>query len=103
MNLLITPEASRDLDSIFDFIAQDNVASAWKVAEAAQHTFELLVEHPALGRIRNFENHVGIRSIPIRGFEKYLVFYRIEEKAVRIIRILHGARDLSQEFPPPKP
>jgi toxin ParE1/3/4 len=36
----------------------------------------------------------GIRRMPITGFPRHLIFYRAEEKEIRILRVVHGARDL---------
>ena len=40
----------------------------------------------------------GIRRVPISGFRKHLVFYRVEGNDVLILRVLHGARDLESLF-----
>lgn len=36
----------------------------------------------------------GIRRMPIAGFPRHLIFYRAEEEEIRILRVVHGARDL---------
>jgi toxin ParE1/3/4 len=36
----------------------------------------------------------GIRRMPITGFPRHLIFYRVEEDEVEILRVIHGARDL---------
>ena len=36
----------------------------------------------------------GIRRMPITGFPRHLIFYRAEEEEIRILRVIHGARDL---------
>jgi plasmid stabilization system protein ParE len=36
----------------------------------------------------------GIRRMPITGFPRHLIFYRAEKKEIRILRVVHGARDL---------
>ena len=36
----------------------------------------------------------GIRRMPITGFPRHLIFCRAEEKEIRILRVVHGARDL---------
>ena len=38
----------------------------------------------------------GLRVWRVEGFEKHLVFYRTAETIVEIVRVLHGARDLTQ-------
>jgi toxin ParE1/3/4 len=30
----------------------------------------------------------------IAGFPRHLIFYRAEKKEIRILRIIHGARDI---------
>lgn len=39
-----------------------------------------------------------IRRMPIEGFPKHLIFYRAEEAAIIILRVVHGARDLDTLF-----
>lgn len=50
-------------------------------------------DHPALAELRFF---------PISRFNKYIVFYRPDDRGIQIVRILHGARDiasiLAEEF-----
>ncbi len=36
----------------------------------------------------------GVRRMPIAGFPKHLIFYREQEEEIRILRVVHGARDL---------
>ncbi|HWW15869.1 MAG TPA: hypothetical protein VN310_14505 [Candidatus Dormibacteraeota bacterium] len=39
-----------------------------------------------------------MRRMPIAGFPRHLIFYRAEEKEIRILRVVHGARDLESLF-----
>jgi toxin ParE1/3/4 len=36
----------------------------------------------------------GIRRMSIAGFPRHLIFYRAEEGEIRILRVVHGTRDL---------
>jgi plasmid stabilization system protein ParE len=38
----------------------------------------------------------GLRSWPVKGFEEIYIFYVTEGQMVRIIRVLHGKRDLGR-------
>ncbi len=38
---------------------------------------------------------VPLRRRPVKGFERYLIFYHLSDGKVHIIRVLHGARDIS--------
>jgi toxin ParE1/3/4 len=55
---------------------------------------------PEMGVTRDFDSPrlAGIRMFPVRGFDKYLVFYRLSGNAVEIIRVLHSARDVAGLF-----
>lgn len=57
-----------------------------------------LLTMPERGSRCNFQSPElqGMRWIPVSGFPKHIVFYLIvaEERVVRIVHILHGARDL---------
>jgi toxin ParE1/3/4 len=35
-----------------------------------------------------------LRRMPIAGFPRHLIFYRAEKEEIRILRVVHGARDL---------
>ncbi len=52
---------------------------------------------PGLGRPRE-ELQPGLRSF---GVGKFLLFYRRVKGGIRLVRIIHGMRDLPQQFPPP--
>ncbi|MGH9741426.1 MAG: type II toxin-antitoxin system RelE/ParE family toxin, partial [Candidatus Acidiferrum sp.] len=55
---------------------------------------EALGRQPNSGRLRE-ELLPGIRSFP---FGSYLIFYRVVTKAIEIVRVLHGARDIENIF-----
>ncbi len=38
----------------------------------------------------------GLRFLPVRGFEDILIFYVVHPDALRIVRVLHGKRDLKK-------
>jgi toxin ParE1/3/4 len=40
----------------------------------------------------------GLRAVLV---EKYLLFYRVDNRTVSIIRVLHGARDIAAEMVTP--
>ncbi|MBA4147444.1 MAG: type II toxin-antitoxin system RelE/ParE family toxin [Verrucomicrobia bacterium] len=92
------PRAIQDLDEIFIYLGQDNLDAAERFLTEAEKTIHFLKENPELGRPRSFHGQSELRSWAIRGFEDYLIFYRPGERTLQIIRILHGARDLSQQF-----
>jgi toxin ParE1/3/4 len=93
-------KAEEDLDSITDYIASDNLRVARAFRDSIRETCALLLGMPGLGIFRSFGNpkFSDMRFWPLKGFEKYLIFYRITEQHLEVIRVLHGARDLSALF-----
>lgn len=49
--ILITPQASLDLDEIYNFIAQNNPDKALQFFDAARQTFNQLAKTPGIGTI----------------------------------------------------
>jgi toxin ParE1/3/4 len=84
--------AEEDLTEIISFIAADNPIAANSIADKIEKNIELLSENPMIGRIPRDENikNLGYRYIVVHN---YIVFYTIEERAIFIHRILHGARN----------
>jgi toxin ParE1/3/4 len=88
--------AQQDLVDHFAFIGKDSLDAASRLLIAAEKAFELLLEMPGLGRTWEVRNPrlAGLRMWPIRGFDKYLIFYRPIEDGIEIVRVLHGAQDI---------
>ncbi|MHB1080595.1 MAG: type II toxin-antitoxin system RelE/ParE family toxin [Prosthecobacter sp.] len=86
-----------DLVEIAEHIALDDPEAAKRVVSAIRDMFVLLAGHPLLGT----EYHPlrrslqGIRMITVPEYPSYLIYYRPpkETGGVRILYVLHGARD----------
>jgi toxin ParE1/3/4 len=93
MTPLRTPQADSDLDSIWRYIAVES--GSYEIAdgliEAITNRFFLLATHPHIGRARDEELRLGLRSFPVGN---YIIFYRIHDGHVLILRVLHGSRDV---------
>lgn len=88
--------ADRDLDDIWDYVAQFSVLQADKLWDRFQTRLEYLARWNTLGRSR-FELCANCRSHP---FGKYCFYFRPTESGIEVLRILHSARDLDQiDFP----
>ena len=94
--IIITPEASEDLDHHFAYISKDNLDAATRFLDAAQQAFETLSGMPEIVSPREFKNpHLtGIRVWPVPGFRKHLIFYQVIDKRVWILRVLQASRDI---------
>jgi len=57
-----------------------------------------------MGAGREFRNPklVGMRMWPITRFPKYLICYPPTKRGIRVIRVIHGARDIRRIFGRPE-
>ena len=98
MTLLITirPRASIDLDEQSDYIAQNNLDAALRFFDSARQSFSQLARTPGIGSPYEVSNPrlQGLRKWPVRGFEKYLIFYLVRDDRLEVVRIIHAARDI---------
>lgn len=96
----IRPSAKADIAACHDYLAERNPDAAMRFVDAVEETCRLIalsplgyaaMEPPKQAR----PMPVVLRKRTIKGFEKYLVFYFMEGDEVQILRVLHGARDVS--------
>ena len=89
-------QALDDVEESAVFIGADNLRAALRFLNAVEETMQLLLEKPELGVVRVFRGQelAGIRSFPVKGFDKHLIFYRPLECGIEVLRVIHGARDL---------
>jgi toxin ParE1/3/4 len=89
------PKFVDDLAEAYAWLAERSPASADRLLEEVDAVAQLLMAFPQVGRPRD-ELGAGLRSFRPRGF-KNVIFYRQDGGAVVLIRLLHGARNLSAE------
>ena len=89
MRLRSTRRAERDLDEIAAYIGQDSPAAAARVVlELIDQVESALLVQPAMGRAGRV---LGTRELVI-GSLPYVVPYRLREKDIEILRVLHTSR-----------
>lgn len=100
----VLPRARLDLLEQADYLARDGGPAGERLYEAADATFMLLSRMPEMGVLRDFGNPIlaGLRMVPVCDFDKHLVFYRIADDRVEILRVLHSSRDLAALFRDPE-
>ena len=93
--LIIRNRATQDLRQQANYIL-GNVAAAEQFLELAEATFRQILLAPGIGKQVSFVlDSIGeVRQWRIKKFQDYLVFYRVQEERIEILRVLHGARDL---------
>lgn len=90
--LLIAEPAARDLESIVDYIAQDNPTAAESTYRAIVRAAEKLPAFPAMGRPGR---HPETRELSIADLP-YLIVYEVGAEQVTILAVFHTARNLVQ-------
>lgn len=97
MRVLWTPRAEEDLVEATAFLVREaGIGLGNRFSQAVEGTAAFLGEMPGAGRPWHDLPHrlQGLRSRPVRGFPNHLVFYMPIPDGIRVIRLLHGARDL---------
>ena len=89
--------AREDLLESYVFISQDSPTAAERSLRSAEGSFNQLEDMPEIGHPWESEDQrlQDVRVWHIKGFENWLIFYRVAEEHIDILRVLHGARDTS--------
>ena len=91
MELLWTPEAVRDREDIYDYIEGDNPLAALALDELITERTSVLQDFPRIGRDGRVPD-----TFELVVHSSYMVVYNIVETQVRILNIVHTAR----QWPP---
>jgi plasmid stabilization system protein ParE len=76
--------------------ASVDIATRWHAA--VLQTCKLLERQPDVGRPRHDLPWEGLRTLRVKHFNRYLIFYRWEGDRVDIIRVKHGMMSLPELF-----
>jgi toxin ParE1/3/4 len=93
----VRPSADLDLDGLAEYLARAaSLEIALRFYDAAASTFANLARMPGVGERRESSNPrlAGLRVWRIDGFPNHLIFYRLVDDGIEIVRVLHGARDI---------
>ena len=82
--------AERDLDEIWEYIAQDTIESADRWVGRLFDAFEAIARNPGIGHTRKDLTAHPILFWPVGA---YLVLYRARKK-IEIIAVTQGSRDI---------
>jgi toxin ParE1/3/4 len=99
--LVIRPQAVRDIDGHSEYLALNR---GERVAERFQQMVEEklteISEMPELGSIWESAaaNLQGIRFRTLRRFRNHVVFYRVTDHGVEIVRLLHASQNLEERL-----
>jgi toxin ParE1/3/4 len=94
--LVILPAARRDLIEIGDFIALDNPERALSFVAEIEAKMTVIAERPDGFPARD-DLRAGLRAAHHR---RYPIFFLQAAEEIRVVRVLHVARDLLRMFDP---
>ena len=89
--------------------AGQNVRGGWSVprADVAHLMLAVLGRPETIGQVMDFSDlgspwestkprQAGLRFRLVKGFEKYVLFYRRDEQQVYLLRVLHSSQDIEE-------
>jgi len=92
---VLSKEADLDLENILDYTEIEfGFHQAVIYLNDLEAVFQLLVKNPEIGRKRE-ELRLGLYSIVE---QEHIIFYSIVNEYIRIIRVLHGNKDIPHYF-----
>jgi len=91
MELLWTPEAIQNREDIYDYIEENNPLAALALDELIEERTGVLQEFPKMGRGGRVPD-----TFELVVHSSYMVVYEIVEMQVRILNVVHTAR----QWPP---
>ncbi|MEP9373942.1 type II toxin-antitoxin system RelE/ParE family toxin [Mesorhizobium sp. KR1-2] len=90
MRVIFTDAAEREIEAIGDYVAEESPARALELVRELREKCLSLSDMPRRFPLLERYSSSGIRR---RVHGNYLIFYRVEDDAVQIVHILHGAMD----------
>lgn len=92
---ILSEIADKDLEDIFDYTFDEfGFNQAEKYLLEIEEIFQHLIVNPQIGKKRD-EIKQGLYSFPK---DNHIIFYRILDNHIRIVRVLHGSRDVPKYF-----
>ena len=91
---IISQPAIKDLEEIIDYFSSRNIDAGERFVNEFEKKCKNLANFPNMGR--NYDDlKLSLRGLPLAD---YIVFYRIIDDGIEIIRVISGYRDLESLF-----
>ncbi|MCE9603674.1 MAG: type II toxin-antitoxin system RelE/ParE family toxin [Planctomycetia bacterium] len=82
--------ADAEITEIGLYVAARNPIAAGRILADLDDLFRMLGTHPELGERHTTPHRRDVRRFPLGS---YVIYYRLVEGGVEILRVLHGARE----------
>lgn len=97
----LRPAAHQDAVDHYLYIQADNADAAERFLDALDHAYDLLAHHPHSGHLY-FTNeppltHLRVLRLP-SPFRNYAVYHFPSPQTIDVVRVLHGAMNITPEF-----
>jgi antitoxin ParD1/3/4 len=96
---VFAPQAEEDLFGIWSYIAQDSLEAADRMESEVYRTCVFLASTPYAGHSRPDLTKLPVKFWTLPRFSRYIIVYDPVPQPLRILRILHGAKNLAGELP----
>jgi toxin ParE1/3/4 len=87
-------QARKDLQEIYDYIAEEDPVAALRVIEGIESRAQGLADNPGTGSKRD-ELIAAMRSAAVGN---YLIFFFAITDGIEVVRVLHAKRDVAHMF-----
>ena len=94
----LTPQAEYDLFAVWSYIAQDSVEAANRVESEIYAACKFLCANRQAGHVRRDLTTRPVRLWSIPRFPSYMIVYDPDSHPLSIVRIFHGALDISSHL-----
>ena len=91
---IISQPAIKDLEEIIDYFSSRNIEAGERFINEFEKKCKYLANFPNMGRSYD-DIKPALRGLPLAG---YIIFYRIINDGIEIIRVVSGYRDLESLF-----
>ena len=93
MKLSFSDEAKVELQSIVDWIAKDDPVKAFAYLKELHESCAKILDFPESFPV---VSRYGTSNIRRKVHGPYLIFYVVEEQAIKITHVIHGSRDYEE-------
>ncbi|HMO26523.1 MAG TPA: type II toxin-antitoxin system RelE/ParE family toxin [Tepidisphaeraceae bacterium] len=88
-------DALHDVAEVVKWIRERDASAAERFLDCLWADVEMIERFPLSGAVVELTGvPPGLRSLPIRRYRKYLLFYSVTDTRIKILRLLLGSRDL---------
>jgi len=87
---VLHPDAVKDLEEIWEYIADDNLEAADRIREEIYDAIQSLAPFPYVGHSRP---DLTSRPLRFQTVREFVLAYAPDEKPLAVVAILHGRRN----------